>query len=126
MRTRGPSLALLSLLYWAVRRLLELLVLCGRSDRSKEVEILVLRHELHVLRRQTARPRPRAADPRVAGGAQPRPAESELAVVPRPAGDTPALASRPCPPSLDLRTAATRPAADRGTRSSAHPALGGG
>src|SRR5437016_2674188 len=44
-------LAILSFLYWAFRRLLELLVLCGRSERSKEVEILVLRHELYVLRR---------------------------------------------------------------------------
>ncbi len=62
MRTRGSSLVILSFLYWAVRRLLELLVLCARRDRSKEVEILVLRHELHVLRRQIARPRFETAD----------------------------------------------------------------
>jgi hypothetical protein len=40
---------LVSSLYWALRRLLELLVL-ARSDRAKEMEILVLRHELQVLR----------------------------------------------------------------------------
>jgi putative transposase len=32
-------------------------VLRGRRDRSKDVEILVLRHQLAVLRRQIARPR---------------------------------------------------------------------
>ena len=62
MRTQSLLLAILSFLYWAVRRLLELLVLFGRDGRAKEVEILVLRHELQVLRRQVVRPRPRAAD----------------------------------------------------------------
>jgi len=62
MSTRPLLLAILSFLYWAIRRLLELLVLCRRGDRAKELEILVLRHELHVLRRQVARPRIGAAD----------------------------------------------------------------
>jgi putative transposase len=44
-------------LYVAVRRLLELVVLLGRRDRAKELEILVLRHELSILRRQVRRPR---------------------------------------------------------------------
>jgi hypothetical protein len=39
-----------SFVYLAVRRLLALAVLIGRSDRSKELEILVLRHELAILR----------------------------------------------------------------------------
>jgi transposase InsO family protein len=51
-----------SVLYWALRRLLELLVLCLRSERSKEIEIVVLRHQLRVLERQVARPRLQPAD----------------------------------------------------------------
>ena len=51
-----------SLVYWVVRRLFELVVLLGRSPRSKELEILVLRHELLILRRQTQRPRLQQAD----------------------------------------------------------------
>src|SRR6266545_4085383 len=44
------------------RRLFELLILFGRSERAKELEILVLRHELQVLRRQVGQPRLRSAD----------------------------------------------------------------
>jgi putative transposase len=49
-------------LYVVVCRLLELLVLLGRGDRAKEIEILVLRHELSILRRQAGRPRFEAYD----------------------------------------------------------------
>ena len=38
------------------------LVLLGRSQASKDAEIMVLRHEVMVLRRQMARPRPDWAD----------------------------------------------------------------
>ena len=62
MRTRRLLLESMSFAYWVVRRLFELLVLFGRSERAKEVEILVLRHELQVLRRQVGRPRLRSAD----------------------------------------------------------------
>jgi hypothetical protein len=41
-------------LYVVVCRLLELIVLVGRGDRAKELEILVLRHELAILRRGSA------------------------------------------------------------------------
>jgi hypothetical protein len=48
---------LVSPLYVVVCRLLELIVLFARRDRAKELEILVLRHELSILRRQVRQPR---------------------------------------------------------------------
>jgi hypothetical protein len=39
-----------SFVYLALRRMIELALLCFRSTDAKEVEILVLRHELAVLR----------------------------------------------------------------------------
>jgi hypothetical protein len=39
----------LSFLYWSPRRLLELMVLRRRSEREKEIEILLLRHQVRVL-----------------------------------------------------------------------------
>ena len=49
---------LLSLVYRLLRCLFGLLAVLVRSDLSKDVELLVLRHENHVLRRQAGR-RPR-------------------------------------------------------------------
>ena len=48
---------LVSVLYVVVCRLLELIVLVVRGDRGKELEILVLRHELSILCRQAGQPR---------------------------------------------------------------------
>src|SRR5436309_4259026 len=52
----------LSFVYWSPRRLLELMVLRRRSEREKEIEILLLRHQLRVLERQVARPTLTPAD----------------------------------------------------------------
>jgi len=46
---------LLSLVYLALRLVLQLLLLSFRSEEFKELEIVVLRHELAVVRRQVAR-----------------------------------------------------------------------
>jgi putative transposase len=43
--------------YRVIRLVIDILVLRGRTDRSKDVEIVVLRHQLVVLQRQIARPR---------------------------------------------------------------------
>jgi putative transposase len=53
---------LVSSVYIVVCRLLELIVLLGRGDRAKDLEILVLRHELSILRRQVSQPRCEAHD----------------------------------------------------------------
>jgi len=45
-----------------VRRLLQLVALACRSEELKELEIVVLRPELAMLRRQVARPALRSAD----------------------------------------------------------------
>ena len=60
-RSRG---VVLSFLYWSLRRLLELVVLRCRSEREKEIEILLLRHQL---RGAGASGRSSAADARLIG-----------------------------------------------------------
>jgi len=56
------AIMLVRLLYLVFGRLSAWLVLLGRSTASKDVEILVLRHEIAVLRRQLVRPRLSRAD----------------------------------------------------------------
>jgi putative transposase len=75
-----------SLAYVVVRRLFQLMVLCCRSPRSKELEILVLRHELSILHRQAQPPRLRVADRVLLAAlsrALPRRAWSAFSVSPR-------------------------------------------
>ena len=54
---RHDPLMALRLIYRMFSKLLGWIVLHTRSDTSKEIEILVLRHQLAVLRRRTPRPR---------------------------------------------------------------------
>ena len=52
----------LSLVCVLARRVFELVVLLGRGERSEELEILVVGHELSILRRRVSRPRFAARD----------------------------------------------------------------
>jgi hypothetical protein len=51
-----------ALIYTVVVRLVSLTVVRGRGEASKDVELVVLRHEISVLRRQLPRPRLKPAD----------------------------------------------------------------
>ena len=76
----------LILLYVAFRALLGALVRCRRGMDVKDIELLVLRHELEVLRRQVARPKLRAADRALLAAAAchlPRLARGACLVTPR-------------------------------------------
>ena len=53
---------LIRFLYLLMIRLFGWVALLARSDTAKDVEILVLRHEVAILRRQVARPKPDWAD----------------------------------------------------------------
>jgi putative transposase len=74
-----------SVCYLALRCLLQLVLLRPRSEESKELEILVLRHELSVLRRQVRRPEFTSADRMLLAAASrllPRSRWSSFAVTP--------------------------------------------
>jgi transposase InsO family protein len=75
-----------SFLYLAVRALLGALVRSRRGLDVKDIELLVLRHELAILRRQVARPKLGIADRALLAAAAahlPRPQRSMLLVTPR-------------------------------------------
>ena len=75
-----------SFLHLALRRSLELILPCSRSAEAKEIEILVLRHELAVLRRQHPRARLQPADRALLAALSrllPRPRWSVFLVQPR-------------------------------------------
>ena len=75
-----------SFLYLAFRSLLAALVGSRRGLDVKDIELLVLRHELEVLRRQVARPKLGMADRALLAAAAvhlPRPSRAVLLVTPR-------------------------------------------
>jgi hypothetical protein len=59
---RRPPALLPRLAYLTLCRSIQLLALLARGDAAKDLEILVLRHQVTVLRRQISRPRFETAD----------------------------------------------------------------
>lgn len=102
---------LVSLVYLLFRRVLAVAALRLRSRDFKELEIVVLRHELAVLRRQIARPRLEDAD-RVFLAAASRllRGTGQQSFFVRP--DTAWLAPPACSETLDVRGAPSWPARD--------------
>jgi hypothetical protein len=104
---------LVSALYVVVRRLLELIVLFGRRDRAKELEILVLRHEVSILRRQVKRPQLEPHDRLLLAAFSRMLPRRLLERILRSAGDAAVLASAAGRSALDLPAPSPGPAADQ-------------
>jgi hypothetical protein len=100
-----------SLCYVLFRCVLEFLALRARSKECQELEIIVLRYEIAILRRTTRRPAITTVD-RVllAGRGQPTPASRALAILHRHTGDAAALAWTPRREAVDVRASRRSPA----------------
>jgi len=90
-RSAAPTPVLPRLAYLTLCRSMKLLAQLARSDAAKDLEILVLRHQLAVLRCQT-RPKLEPARPGPARRRQPFPASVALVVLLRKVRDPAALA----------------------------------
>ena len=113
------------LLYLIMIRVFGWLLLLGRSQASKDVQIMVLRHEVTVLRRQVARPQARLGRPGGPGGARPATASRTARPSDRRAGHAAGLAPPPDQTQLDIPEP-VRPPVDEQGDSGMAPFLDGG
>jgi hypothetical protein len=126
--SRGESPLVISFLYLALRRFIELAALRPplrpRSAQFKKLEIVVLPHQLAILRRQVARPALQPADCAFLAACQPAAASSPLVIVLRHSGDSASLASPAARSPLELPDSQARSAPDRCRGPRAAPAAG--
>src|SRR4249919_3462501 len=107
-------------------RVLSWLALLARSDAAKDVEILVLRHEVAVLRRNNPRPSMSWLDRAVLTALSkllPPPTAPAAAGV---SSNAAALARPPRRPPLEIPATTTRPPANRNANPDPRPADGPG
>jgi hypothetical protein len=112
------------LAYLTLCRSIQLLALAARGDAAKDLEIVVLRHQLAVLRRQIPRPRLEPADRALLAAVSRVLPRARWVLLLRPAGDAVALAppagcrrvGLPASPDRPTTTGPPYPAADRPPR----------
>ena len=102
----------LRFLYLIMIRVFGWLLLMGRSQASKDAEIMVLRHEVAVLRRQVARPKPDWADWAGPGGAGPAASSGAARTSARHTGHPADLAPPPDQTQMDV-SEPSRPSEDQ-------------
>jgi hypothetical protein len=109
-------------MYLVVRNLFALVWLLGRPRRSKEMEILVLRHELAILRRQTSRPKLTRADRALLASLSRFAGPAGLGRFPDQARDTASLAPPAHRPPVDILAPDPRATAAQALAPRADPA----
>jgi hypothetical protein len=99
---------LFGLVYVLLRRVVRLLAGSSNDELSTEVELLVLRHQLKVLKRQVGRPRLRRRDRLFMAVIRERPSSCSVVLVPCQPADAPSVAPGAREAEVDHRAEAGR------------------